>query len=115
MVDIAGALVTSVSIGALFATNVLPTGMPVSVLLALSVAAAGLAAVGSFRLAIASDPARTLRILAGLNTAYCAVSGALWWLHFDHLTTWGRLYFPAELVVILALALAELRSSHSRA
>lgn len=113
MVDIAGALVTSVSIGALLATNVLPTGMPVSVLSALSVAAAGLAAVGSIRLATASDPARTLRVLAGLNTAYCAVSGAVWWLHFDHLTIWGRLYFPAEIVVILALAVVELRSSRA--
>lgn len=115
MVDIAGALVTSAITGALFATDVLPTGMPVSVLLALSAAAAGLGAFGSFRLATAGDPASTLRALAGLNTAYCAAAGASWWLHFDRLTTWGRLYFPAEIVVVLALALVELRASQPRA
>jgi hypothetical protein len=75
IVDISGALVTCVIAGALFATDVLPTGMPVLVLLALSAAAAGLCAVGSFRLATASDPSSTLRTFAGLNTSYYAAAG----------------------------------------
>jgi hypothetical protein len=55
LIDIAGAFLTCLITLALLATNVLPTGMPILVLICLGVAAACLGLFGVYRLATSSD------------------------------------------------------------
>jgi hypothetical protein len=111
LIDIAGAFLTCLISLALLATNVLPTGMPVLVLICLGVAAACLGLFGAYRLATSSHHWTTLGILALLNIDFCILSGVLWWYHLDRLTLLGKLYFPAEILVVVILALLELRWS----
>ncbi|MFN6128524.1 MAG: hypothetical protein ACK6DC_20855 [Planctomycetota bacterium] len=111
LVDITGAFLTCLITLAFLATNILPTGMPVLVLLCLGLAAACLGLFGAYRFATSSHHLTTLGILAFLNIDFCIASGVLWWHHLDQLTFVGRIYFPLEIVVISALALLELRWS----
>jgi len=111
LIDIAGAFLTCLVILGLFATNILATGMPILVLIGLGIAAAILGSFGVYRFATSSDVLSTLGILAFLNIDFCILSGVLWWNYFEELTLLGRLYFPAEILIIVVLALWEFRWS----
>jgi hypothetical protein len=109
VIDIAGAFLTSLITFAFLATDVLPTGMPFLVLIGLGIAAAMLGSFGACRLATSSNHLNTLAILAFLNIDFCVLSGVLWWSNFERLTLLGKFYFPAEILVIMILALVESR------
>lgn len=109
LIDSAGAFLTSLITLGLFATKVMPTGLPVMVLTCLGVAAGMLGVFGAYRLATSTDVLSTLGILAFLNIDFCILSGVLWWNNFEGLTFLGRLYFPAEISIVVVLALWELR------
>jgi hypothetical protein len=111
LIDIAGAFLTSLITLVLLATNNLRTGMPIGALIFLGVAAAMLGSFGTYRLATSTNHLTTLGILAFLNLDFCILSGVLWWNNLERLTLLGRVYFPAEIVVILILATIELRWS----
>jgi hypothetical protein len=111
LIDIAGAFLTSLITLVLLATNNLRTGMPIGALIFLGVAAAMLGSFGTYRLATSTNHLTTLGILAFLNFDFCILSGVLWWNNLERLTLLGRVYFPAEIVVILILATIELRWS----
>jgi hypothetical protein len=111
LIDIAGAFLTCLITLLLFATNILPTGMPVLVLICLGLAAACLGLFGAYRFATSSHHLTTLGILAFLNIDFCILAGVLWWSNFDRLTFFGKLYFPAEILIVVVLALVELRWS----
>jgi hypothetical protein len=111
LIDIAGAFLTSLITLVLLATNNLRTGMPIGALIFLGVAAAMLGSFGTYRLATSTNHLTTLGILAFLNLDFCILSGVLWWYNLERLTFLGRVYFPAEIVVILILATIELRWS----
>jgi hypothetical protein len=111
LIDIAGAFLTSLITLVLLATNNLRTGMPIGALIFLGVAAAMLGSFGTYRLATSTNHLTTLGILAFLNFDFCILSGVLWWNNLERLTFLGRVYFPAEIVVILILATIELRWS----
>ncbi|MBU6237607.1 MAG: hypothetical protein KGQ51_07245 [Planctomycetes bacterium] len=111
LIDIAGAFLTSLILLVLLATNNLRTGMPIGALIFLGVAAAMLGSFGTYRLATSTNHLTTLGILAFLNLDFCILSGVLWWNNLERLTLLGRVYFPAEIVVILILATIELRWS----
>ena len=64
LIDIAGAFLTSMITLALFATNIIPTGMPSWTLILLGIAAALLGLFGAYRLATASNHLNTLSFLA---------------------------------------------------
>jgi hypothetical protein len=111
LIDIAGAFLTSLITLVLFATNNVRTGMPSWILLCLGVAAAMLGSFGTYRLATSTNHLTTLGILAFLNLDFCILSGVLWWNNLERLTLLGRVYFPAEIVVVVTLAMIELRWS----
>jgi hypothetical protein len=85
--------------------------MPSWILLCLGVAAAMLGSFGTYRLATSTNHLTTLGILAFLNLDFCILSGVLWWNNLERLTLLGRVYFPAEIVVVVTLAMIELRWS----
>jgi hypothetical protein len=111
LIDIAGAFLTSLITLVLLATNNLRTGMPIGALIFLGIAAAILGSIGTYRLATSTNHLTTLGILAFLNFDFCILSGVLWWNNLERLTLLGRVYFPAEIVIILILATIELRLS----
>jgi hypothetical protein len=109
--DVAGAGLTSVVHGALFATGLVPTGIPPAVLALMALAAAGFALIGFRGQARPEHVVPTLRRVALLNTLFCLASAAVWVAWFDQLTVWGLIYFPAEILVLLALSSLELRAA----
>lgn len=113
MLDIVGALVTCAVTAALFATNFVPTGLPVPVLLGMSLAAAVFCGIGIVGYTTSCDAAPTLRWLAMLNAAFCVVSGGLWLVYLNSLTWVGRIYFPGEILIVATLAIAECQASTS--
>jgi len=114
LIDIAGAFLTSMITLALFATNIIPTGMPSWTLILLGIAAALLGLFGAYRLATASNHLNTLSFLAFLNIDFTILSAVLWWSNLDQLTLLGRFYFPFEIFIIVILLLFELRQSLSK-
>lgn len=108
--DAAGALLSVVLLG-----GVLPAlqpwhGMPSDVLsrLALWATACLVYSLCGWRFAHPDDP-RWLRGIQVLNTVYCVWTAALVVHHFPVLTPLGRVYFLAELPVILGLVAFEER------
>lgn len=114
LIDIAGAFLTSMITLALFATGIIPTGMPSWTLLFLGVAAVFLGSFGAYRIATASNHFNTLAFLAFLNIDFCILSAILWWSNLNQLTILGRIYFPVEILIIVILVLFELRQSLSK-
>ena len=114
LIDVAGAFLTSMITLALFATNIIPTGMPSWPLILLGIAAALLGLFGAYRLATASNHLNTLSFLAFLNIDFTILSAVLWWSNLDQLTLLGRFYFPVEIFIIVILLLFELRQSLSK-
>jgi hypothetical protein len=114
LVDIAGAFLTSLITLALFATNIIPTGMPLWTLVLLGLAAALLGLFGACRLATASNHLNTLALLAFLNIDFCILAAVLWWSNLDQLSLLGQLYFPVEVFIIVILVFVELRQSLSK-
>lgn len=114
LIDIAGAFLTLLIYLAIFATDILPTGMPSWNLIFLGIAAALIGSFGAYRLATSSNHLGTLVFLAFLNSTFCIISGTLWWRNFDQLTLLGRLFFPLEIVIIVILAFFELRKAFSK-
>ncbi|MEQ8711398.1 MAG: hypothetical protein RIC80_00175 [Cyclobacteriaceae bacterium] len=51
-----------------------------------------------------------IRIIACANLAYCIITAYLVVNLFDHLTTLGVVYFIGEMVVIVGLAVVELKT-----
>jgi len=109
LIDIAGAFLTSMIILALFATHIIPIGMPSWNLILLGIAAVLLGLFGTYRLTTASNHSSTLVLLAILNFVFCILSAVLWWSNLDQLTSLGRFYFPVEIFIIVILVLFELR------
>ena len=110
-IDIFGAFVTCAMTGALLATNVIPTGMPVFLLICMAFAAGGFFLIGLFCHLASINPSKTLQLLAILNASFCVVSGLLWVLHFERLTWFGRVYFPIEILIVSVLVVFEFRAS----
>lgn len=109
--DMAGACLTSGIHGLVFATGGVPTGLPPLILMLMALAAASFAVVGFRGLSQPERVLPALRRVAVLNTLFCLVSAGVWLAWFQQLTVWGLLYFPAEILVLLALAYAQLRAA----
>ena len=110
-IDTVGASLTALSIGGLFATEFIATGIPSALLWILSMAAVALAGTGGVSLVLRFDSKRALFGLACLNLAYCLVTALLWTIYFPALTWIGVAYFPLEIIVITILVSFELRAS----
>lgn len=108
LVDGAGALVTAIAVGLVMPELPRVSGMPVPLLRALAMAAFLLAvwSLSCAALAPRRWPGR-LRGLALMNAGYCAVTAACLWRSRAQLQPLDVLYFPAEIVLLLALIALE--------
>jgi hypothetical protein len=111
--DIVGAFLTCTVTGAVLATEIILTGMPLWVLWTMSLAAGVFCLIGIAGYVRCRPVSYTLRTLSILNLCFCAGSGIAWFLNYQQLTTIGRLYFPIEIVIVFALAIVELFVSKS--
>jgi drug/metabolite transporter superfamily protein YnfA len=111
--DIVGALVTCTVTAAVFATELIPTGMPSWILWMMSLAAGIFCLIG---IAGYFRPHRwlpTLQRLAILNFCFCVGSGIAWLVNFQQLTVFGRIYFPIEIFIVIAIAIVEYSNSRA--
>ena len=88
------------------------SGLPRPLLFVLAAIAACLAAHAfvSHRRASARHE-RSLRAAATLNLLYCCVTAIALVVYWDALTVLDLVYFPAEMVIVVALAFVETRTA----
>jgi hypothetical protein len=105
--DLVGALMTSATIGLLFATKVIDCGLPTWILISMAAVAFGFACLDAVGVFLATDPRPFLLTIAVLNLAYCVFSIVICFLYFRQLTWIGEIYFSVEVAVVLIIALWE--------
>lgn len=109
MLDWAGAWLTACSICSLLATEIIPTGIPTSLLISMATAAFGFGVVDGVGLIFFRDPRRSLQLIAILNLAYCFFSIGVCLFHTATLTSLGIVYFAVEIAIIIPLSIVEWR------
>lgn len=112
LIDAIGALISAFSLGVLLTRFVDFFGMPVQTLAYLAIAAIGFGLFSTF--SYLSFPAywpSLMRTIGSINLAYCAVTLALVIYHSTTLTVWGHTYFILELLIVVPLALIELKTA----
>ena len=110
LIDGLGALVTALSLSLLLANFQAFFGMPIAFLYPLAAVASvfALYSFSCFRL-LKKNWGKFLLIIALANLTYCAVTLYLVISLFEQLTIWGVLYFIGEIVIVVGLAVVELR------
>lgn len=110
MLDALGATLSTICLGAVSTAFYPLFGMPLKILYLLAGLAA-MYALYSFRhyFWFSEKETRYLRGIALANYFYGGLTLSLVVSHFERLTTWGRTYFIAELVIIFVLATIEYR------
>jgi hypothetical protein len=104
LLDLFGALVTSLATALLLASERVPTGVPSWILYAMAAIALGFACFDAVGLFLVSDPRIPLAVIAILNLIYCVASILICCVHASELTLIGTIYFSFEVVVVAALA-----------
>ncbi|MEO1417693.1 MAG: hypothetical protein AAFW00_20585 [Bacteroidota bacterium] len=112
LLDGIGALVSAIMLGVVLVQFESFFGMPASVLQYLALAA-GIFAVYSFSqyVRFPQNWIPYLRFIATVNLLYCAVTLALVLFLYGQLTYWGILYFVGEIILVVTLAVFELRTA----
>jgi hypothetical protein len=105
--DLVGALMTSATMGLLFATKLIDCGLPIWILLSMTGFAFCFACFDAVGVFWATDPRPFLLTIAILNLAYCVFSIVICFLYFEQLTWIGEIYFSVEVAVIVLIALWE--------
>lgn len=108
LLDTAGAFCSAAAIGGLFATGVLPTGLPLSKILFLAVFAVAIATQGCIDATSRVATSTRLKITATLNVVYGSVTVFILWQNRDALTTLAWIYFPCEIAFIAVLVVIEI-------
>lgn len=113
LIDAIGALVSAVMLGFVLTGFESSFGMPVKTLRILAIIPV-LYFFYSFTCFVKTPRnwRKYLRAIAAANVSYCALTFGLLFYHFGPLTLLGIGYFVGEMVIILALALVELRLSN---
>lgn len=109
--DAIGAALTGLATGLLLASERVRTGLPTELLYALSIVAFGFMGYDLVSYCFSKDAAKSLRIIALLNLAYCAVVVVSLVAYRSQVTGMGLIYFRVESVIVFALAIWELRVS----
>ena len=112
LLDGIGALVSAIMLGVVLVQFESFFGMPASVLQYLALAA-GIFSVYSFSqyIRFPQNWAPYLRFIAIVNLLYCAVTLILVIFLYGQLTYGGILYFIGEIILVVTLALFELRTA----
>lgn len=111
LIDGLGALLSAFLLGSILVRFEHEFGMPRKVLYFLSVTA-GIFATYSLisHVFLIKNHAAYLKLIAWANLIYCGLTIGLIVCFHKELTVLGWLYFPGEIVVIIALATIELRT-----
>jgi hypothetical protein len=105
--DFVGALVTSLSTGLLL-TTILPTGLPVWILFALSITAAGFACVDVVAYCYWPNQCWPVTVVGLLNLSYCVAVIAALLVFRPQISSIGTIYFAIECTIVIPLAVFEL-------
>lgn len=107
MLDFFGALATSLTTGLLL-TTIVTTGLPVWILAALSITAAGYACVDLIAYFFWDEARWPLALISILNFLYCVVVAITCFVYLPKMTWVGITYFAAESAIVVPLAMLEL-------
>ena len=113
LIDIFGALATSLATAFLLAAEIIPTGLPVNFLYVMAIVAGGFFATGLGAFWFLSDHRHALRWLAVLNVMYCLAILVCCAVYSKNLTMLGLWYFSFESVIVVTLAFLEFQASRS--
>jgi hypothetical protein len=111
MVDALGAFSTAVTIGGIFAPQIVQTGLPDYVLYAMAAVAGCFFLIGAISLFVLSNLGPPLCWLAILNLLYCLASLSICALFSNSLTSLGIIYFSVEVLIVCILAWFEWKAS----
>ncbi len=112
LIDGIGAMISTILLGVVLVELEQYVGMPSEVLYPLAGVALVFAAysLGCY-LFVQIISSTHIRIIACTNLTYCIITAYLVVNLFDHLTTLGVVYFIGEMVVIVGLAVVELKTA----
>lgn len=114
LIDGLGALISSFLLGILIPQWLDFFGIPMQVLSLLATLPIFFACFDFLSYLMNSNRVRHhLRIISGLNLAYCIISLSLAFYHMDTLTPWGWAYLVSELVLVFLLSHLEYKTSES--
>lgn len=114
LIDGIGAVVSAIMLGVVLVGWNHWVGMPVQALYVLAAIPIGFAAYDFYcYLRVAEPQSNFLKVIAGLNLAYCGISIAFLFQHWSSLTWLGWAYFLIELVIVIVLASIQLRASRA--
>jgi len=111
LIDSLGALLTALMLGLVLSSFVPVFGMPRAVLYPLSLIAVGFAVYSFFcyrRFPTNWPP--FLRGIAVANLFYCCLTLGLVFYYYEQLTVLGGLYFLGEIIIVVSLAVGELKT-----
>lgn len=112
IIDAAGAALSAFMLGVVLMRLESVFGMPSSALTVLAALPVGFLVFDLFCLATKrAEHARFLLYIGLFNLAYCCVSVGYIFRHIRDLTTLGWLYFIVEVLLVLGLAVVELRAA----
>lgn len=106
-IDAAGAFLTAAATAFLLATQILKTGLPLSILLTMAAVAALYGVFGVLGFLLKLETSRMLQALAVLNLLYAIAAIAICAIHFNALTLIGTTYFAVEAFILFALSAFE--------
>lgn len=112
LIDSSGAMLSALLLFVLLAQHTQYFGMPAETLYFLGGIAIALSLFALCCYLFATEnPKRFLRILAGSNFTYCALTIVLLIVNAGSLTTLGVIYFILEILVISILSVTELKAA----
>ena len=104
LVDAMGAFATALTIYFVFASEVLITGLPVSLLRIMALLAMIFACFDLFAFRFSKSAGIPLFIIAALNLCYCVLTTIVISVNWQTVTWLGFVYFSVEMIVISSLA-----------
>lgn len=107
LVDAIGALVSAALIGLVLPIFISWIGLPIEVLNFLAVIALAYASFSFFCYWFVERVSRFLLIIIFANLLYCAFTALIVVIFSDEITNLGRIYFVAEILIILMLVAVE--------
>jgi len=104
LLDLFGAIATSLATSFLLASERLPTGLPTWLLYSMALVAAGFACFDAAAITLSFDVSIALARIAVLNLSYCIAVLIALWVYRQDVTELGFVYFCIEICIVLPLA-----------
>lgn len=115
LIDGVGALVSALMLGIVLIQIQSLIGMPSDTLRYLALTAGGFAVYSCVcYIRFPRNWPIFLRVIAVVNLLYCCATAALVVVHVEMLTAWGIAYFVGEILLVVGLALLELKIANDQ-